>query len=344
MSPPFTLGVAIALLSAPLRASADPSAEGRTKEPGAAPSASETSGVSAAKENYEAGVKAYQNGRHEDAIRFFLEADRLAPSAPLSFNIARVYERSGNGSQALRYYRDYLRRAPAAANAGDVREIVKKYEAELAAQGRQQLSVLSTPSGATAIVNGKTVGTTPWTGDLEPGAYRIELTAPGFVPVTRDVTLPRERAEDVIVTLEASDTPAAPETTPTATPSSPATQAAAAADGEPASATEFGPWPWIALGAGGAALGGALVFEFMRDAAEDDARSETQQIAFSEKYDRMESRKTTARILLGTGGALLLTGGALVLLEEFRGEGSPKVGVSVAIEPRGARAGFSGAF
>jgi len=347
MSRLFATGVAVALLSAPLRASADPAPNAPASEPARAPSGAEASGVAAAKENYEAGVKAYQNGRHEDAIRFFTEADRLAPSAPLSFNIARVYERIGNGSQALRYYRDYLRRAPGAANAADVRELVKKYEAELASQGRQQLSVLSTPSGATAIVNGKSVGSTPWTGDLEPGTYHVEVAAPGFAPATRDITLTLRHAEDAIVTLEASAAPP-PQAggEPSASAPSPATTAAptAAAEREPTRGTDFSPWQWVALGAGGAALGGALAFELMRDASEDDARRETRQIAFSEKLDQMESQKTTARVLLGTGGALLLTGGVLVLLQEFRGDSSRNVGVSVAIEPRGAAAGLSGAF
>ena len=41
---------------------------------------------------------------------------------------------------------------------------------------------------------------------------------------------------------------------------------------------------------------------------------------------------------------MLLTGGVLVLLQEFQGESSGNVGVSVAVEPRGAAASVSGAF
>ena len=54
----FVMGVAVALLSAPLRASADPSADAPASERARASSGSEASGVAAAKENYEAGVKA----------------------------------------------------------------------------------------------------------------------------------------------------------------------------------------------------------------------------------------------------------------------------------------------
>jgi tetratricopeptide (TPR) repeat protein len=348
MSRLVVLGVALALLSASSRhASAEPSDEGRAKGSASPTPSREPSGVAAAKQNYEAGVKAYQNGRHEDAIRFFTEADRLAPSAPLSFNIARVYERMGAGGQAFRFYRDYLRRAPGAANAAEVRELVKKYQTELANRGRQQLCVLSTPSGATAIVNGNAVGATPWTGELEPGAYRVELRAPGFTLATRDVTLTLEQAEDVIVTLEATR----PEPTTTATPQAPAPGTVAPSSApsspepqEPDAKTDFGPWPWVAIGAGGAALGGALVFEVLRASSEDAARRETRQIAFSEKFDQMESRRTTARVLLATGGALLLTGGVLLLVDEFGGDADRTVGVGVSLEPRGAAASLSGVF
>lgn len=345
----FVLGVALALLSAPARgANAQPATETQATSGAEGKPATSESGVAAAKDNYEAGVKAYQNGRHEDAIRFFSEADRLAPSAPLSFNIARVYEKMGNGAQAFRYYRDYLRRAPGAANAADVREIVKKYQAELASRGRQQLCVLSTPSGARALVNGKVVGATPWTGELEPGTYRIELTAPGYAPAVREVTLTLDEARDELVTLEAaaSTAPAPALDSAASTPGTgaPLSTSSAAPQGAQETKSDFGPWPWIAVGAGGAALGGALVFELLRDASEDAARRERRQIAFSEKLDQMNGRKTTARVLLATGGALVLTGGVLILLEEFQGDGSRAIGVGVSLDPEGAAASLSGAF
>jgi tetratricopeptide (TPR) repeat protein len=342
MSRLFVLGVALALHSATSRrASAEPSDSGRARDP-----ANTSSGVAAAKENYEAGVKAYQNGRHEDAIRFFTEADRLAPSAPLSFNVARVYEKMGNGGQALRYYRDYLRRAPGAANAGQVRAIVKKYEGELASRGRQQLCVLSTPSGATVVVNGNAVGSTPWTGELEPGTYRVELGATGFAPATRDVSLTLEQAEDVIVALEATRRTPPPEEPARTAPDTggPPLAAPPHARHEADGKMDFGPWPWVAIGAGGAALGGALVFEVLRDASEDAARREPRQIAFSEKFDQMESRRTTARVLLATGGALLLTGGVLLIVDELGGDPDGSMGVGVSLEPRGAAASLSGVF
>ncbi len=344
------LAVCLALLGAPLRgagANEPPVKDGSTNgttanETAPSPSDAEASRVAEAKANYDAGAKAYQNGRYDDAIRFFTEADRLAPSAPLSFNIARVHARVGDNSQALRFYRDYLRRAPNAANAGEVREIVEKYEAELASAGKQQLSVLTTPNGASAIVNGSAVGKTPWTRDLAPGEYRVELSHPGYAPAVRVVKLTLDHAEDVIVELEALPAPAA--TSAVTTQAGPDAEARTAPAREARSASNFGAWPWVTLGVGGAALGGALAFEFSRDAAEDSARRESRQIAFSEKIEQMESRKTTARVLASIGGALVVTGGVLLALDLWQDGQGGAVGASVMLEPSQCAAGVTGAF
>src|SRR3954465_5476259 len=75
----------------------------------------------AAKSKYQQGAEAYSAGRFKDAVDLFLAADQLAPSAPLAFNIARAYEKLADDAGALRWYRDYLRRNPDAANATTVR-------------------------------------------------------------------------------------------------------------------------------------------------------------------------------------------------------------------------------
>src|SRR3954471_11692771 len=76
------------------------------------------------KARYEDGVQAYGAGRFKDAVDLFLAADKISPSAPLSFNIARAYEKLGDDSGALRWYRDYLRRNPDASNADTVRPLI----------------------------------------------------------------------------------------------------------------------------------------------------------------------------------------------------------------------------
>src|SRR5262249_42309299 len=93
---------------------------------------------SAAKVKFQEGAQAYEQGRYKDAVDAFLAADRLAASAPLSFNVARAYQKLGDGSSALRWYRDYLRRNPNAQNGDAVRQIVAALAADLAKKSMQQ--------------------------------------------------------------------------------------------------------------------------------------------------------------------------------------------------------------
>lgn len=297
--------------------------------PASAAAAAPSDGARAeAKSRYEAGVEAYRDGRYRDAVDLFIQADRLAPSPAFSFNVARAYAQAGDVPQALRWYRDYLRRSPNAANESDVKALVLGYERELATRGVQQITVLSTPAAATVVLNGTPVGVTPWTGELQPGSYRLELSLRGFAESTRDVVLPRDRAIDVSVELTpaaeaapgvpvAAAAPPSSETgTQRSTPAGP-TASAASPEARPAQKREskFGPWPWITLGAGGAVLGSAVILELMRDSSQDRARRERTQIGYRDALDQMEGRQTAARVLAGVGGALVVGGGVLVGLE-----------------------------
>src|SRR5690606_29128491 len=138
-----------------------------------------------AAQRYEQGVQAYQEGRHKDAIDLFLEADALSPSSALSFNIARAYEKIKDSSNALRWYRDYLRREPDAEDAEAVNELIEHYEQVLEQKGVQQVTVLSEPEGATVRLDGRPVGVTPWTGDLAPGQHEVALSLRGYVDTER---------------------------------------------------------------------------------------------------------------------------------------------------------------
>jgi hypothetical protein len=190
----------------------------------------------------------------------------------------------------------------------------------LAKRGVQQLTVMSSPTSATVVLNGKPVGVTPWTGELPPGNHRLELSLRGFADAARDVVLSLDRAEDVRVVLVQSNQSAPASGPGGSQPSAPLADirrgtAPADAPGFARPATKFGPWPWITLGAGGAALGGALVFELLRGGSEDRARRERTQIGYHAALEQMQGRKTASRVLLGIGGALIVGGGVLVGLE-----------------------------
>lgn len=270
------------------------------------------------KARYERGAEAYSAGRFKDAIDLFLQADALAPSAALSFNIARAYEKIGDDAASLQWFRDFRRRAPDAKNGPEVDERVQALEAALAKKGVQQLTVLSRPLGATVIVDEQPLGVTPFTGQLPPGTHKIVLTLRGYAESARQLELPAQHAQLLEVPLvPAARRPPQPAAGATLEPAAVAQPSPAGSPSAPqphASGPRFGIWPWVTLGAGAAALGGSLGFELARRSAETDAQHDDTQIGYKEKLDREQSRQTAARVLAGVGGALAVTGGTLLVI------------------------------
>ena len=251
-----------------------------------------------AKLKYQQGADAYSAGSYSNAVDLFLEADRLAPSAPLSFNVARAYGNLGDEAGALRWYRDYLRRDPEAENAFDVSVTVAALASALAIKGVQQLTVMSTPAGATVSIDGRPLGVAPWTGELTPGKHHVSLTMRGYTDAERNLVLSANNPLDVSAKLERA----------------PSVETKSAPD-HAAHGPQLGVLPWVSLGVGAAALGGALTLELMRRSAESDARGQTTQLGYKGSLETEQSRQATARVLLGVGSAFVAAGGILLLLD-----------------------------
>jgi len=270
------------------------------------------------KARYERGATAYSAGHYKDAIDLFLQADALAPSAALSFNIARAYEKIGDDASSLQWFRDFRRRAPDAKNGLEVDERIHGLEGVLAKKGVQQLTVLSTPLGATVIVDEQPVGVTPYTGQLPPGAHRVVLSLKGYADSAQKVELAADHAQELSVPLvPARERPAAPvgSATSSATTTGVATEPPTDVHADRRGGARFGVWPWIGLGAGVAALGGSLGFELARRSAENAAKNDPTQVGYKDKLDSERSRQTTARVLGAVGGVLVVTSGALLIVD-----------------------------
>jgi len=96
----------------------------------------------------------------------------------------------------------------------------------------------------------------------------------------------------------------------------------------------FGLAPWVVVGAGAAGMLGALGFELGRRSAES-AAEKASQLEYQAHFDAMESRQTTARVLLAVGGGLLVTGGVLFFLDRPQ-----KTATHVALGCTGAGCGL----
>ncbi|HEX7671787.1 MAG TPA: PEGA domain-containing protein [Polyangiaceae bacterium] len=298
-----------------------------------------------ARMRYRQGVDAYRGGRYRESIDYFLEADALAPSAALSYNIARAYEKIDDPGAALRWYRDYLRRAPDAKDRAETEVLAHGFEQRLAEKGVQQVTVLSAPRGATVLIDDTAVGITPFTTEIPPGTHRVELRLDGYEPASSTLELPPDHAVDLAVTLSARAAPATESKAPTAAAAPAAPNSAQSPDRAQKSPGGF-PTKivgWTLVGAGGAALGASLVFELLRHGAESDAKKETTQIGYADRLDTMESRQTAARIFAVTG-AVLAIGGGVVLVVGGRKREDTAPAVSAACVPSMCWSTVRGAF
>jgi tetratricopeptide (TPR) repeat protein len=311
----------------------------------AQPAAPEGSAGAEAEGRYRQGIAEFEAGHWREAVELFKQADALAPSQWLSFNIAKIFERMRDSRSALAWYRDYVRRCRDEAPLPDVLGRIAELEAELAAQGVQQLSVLSTPPGATVLLDGASRGVTPYTGELAPGAHVLELRLRDHHDTWRELSLPAEHAIDVDVTLVPTegDTPA--DGTRSATRLVPEPALERAAPGSPPALPErFAPepvptaswWTWGLFGGSAALLLGSGAVELSRRGLEGEARDTTTQVDYARRYAEVESRRDTARVLAGLG-ALLGVAGGVSLYFDLRepGPDGATVGLGCALESCG---------
>jgi tetratricopeptide (TPR) repeat protein len=95
---------------------------------GAAQAAPDESQVSAAKQHYAAATKFYDLAEYEGALREFKEAYRAVEDPAFLFNIAQCHRKLGHNQDAITFYRNYLRRAPQAANRAEVDRRIAELE------------------------------------------------------------------------------------------------------------------------------------------------------------------------------------------------------------------------
>jgi len=281
-----------------------------------------------ARKTYQAGAQAYSEGRFKDAIDLFLEAARVAPNPAFAYNIGLAYEQLGDPDNALRWYRDYLRELPNAQDRGEIEPRIVAAEQRLRERGVQQVTIISTPDGATVTLDGKPVGVTPWTGELTPGRHRVALSLRDFADTDQTFELPSDHAVDIPITL----TQATPQPVHTAAPApASATPSDTASERGPIrSEHHVSPLTWAAFGVGAAGLGSALGFELARSSAVDSARNAPNNVDGKDDYDRAKSFETLGKVAFGVGAAFAVAGGVLLYLDLTSGgsDEGPKTAVA----------------
>lgn len=174
---PRALGLALVLLAVPAAAE-DPLARARALD--------------------REGVRAFQDGRYRDALRYFEDALALGGPASELWNAARCHQRLDEPELADEALARYAARGDV--SAGDRRE-AERLRKELRARP-SPLTVTSAPARAFVAVDGRPAGAAPVTVEVAPGPHKVLVRAEGFAQREETVTAQWGRAIVIDAALE----------------------------------------------------------------------------------------------------------------------------------------------
>lgn len=266
-----------------------------------------------ARTRYQRGEEAYRQGRYRDAIAEFQAAYRLRPSPALHYNIGQARERLGEPAEALASYAEYLRLEPQAPNRKGVERSMETLRSRVAPRGKQVLLVLTDPWEAEVALDGQPRGKTPFAAAMAPGAHRVAVSLPGHQPVTRDVTVARDRGLELHLAL--TPLPKEPPPALAATPPPPPPEATRPVPAPQPPEQRSWVGPIVAAGVAVVAASAAVTLGVSARNAQDDllgglhSQSEADALA-----SKARGSATAANVLYGVAGAAAITGGLLVFV------------------------------
>jgi hypothetical protein len=147
------------------------------------------------------GQRLYKQGFAADALGKFEESWGLRALPVTAYNIAVCHEDLKREGQAIRWYREYLRRAPDASDKKDVLATMTALEKRLQKQGKQALVVITEPEAVDVEIGGQAYGLSPVVVTLPKGTHRVVARAKGLVTVERNVVLPDNTSVEVSLLL-----------------------------------------------------------------------------------------------------------------------------------------------
>jgi tetratricopeptide (TPR) repeat protein len=165
------------------------------------PPAAEDADVKKARELFQWAQKLYKQARYAEAIAKFEEAYTVRPHPVIIFNIGKCHEQLGDTPKALRAYRDYLRLSPDASDRETVTDAIANLERRLKERGVQQLMVFAEPPNARIEVDGKYLGTSPATVELQAGNHQLTVSAEGYEKVDRSFVMSTTRSMEMTINL-----------------------------------------------------------------------------------------------------------------------------------------------
>jgi hypothetical protein len=188
--------------------------------PAAAQTASE---LQRAKESFQAGAAAYAAGEYLAAIQALDAAYALTPVPAIAFSMAQAERRQyfagrerRHLDRAITLYRRYLEQVPTGGRRADALDALSQLEPLAALQAGPgagaeaaaaeparptRLMITAEAPGARLAIDGGAPSPSPVIREVAPGKHRIEVTAAGHFPETREVTAVAGELIPVTVTL-----------------------------------------------------------------------------------------------------------------------------------------------
>ncbi len=277
-----------------------------------------------AKQVYQQGVDAFEEGRFDEAARAFRRANELRPSWKLLYNMGQSEAAARRYGLALDAFEQYL------VGGGD--EIQGDRREEVLAE-IQRLRVLvgvvevQAPDGTELLVDGYSYGKTPFAGPVRVAAGEHEAV----LRLGDEVLLEKKLgiAGGMTTTLTAgagSEATAAPPGNKTKQPAGEPVPEA----GEPEAGGGGRVWTWVALGVGAAALVGGGVTGGVAMGREKDLLADCPDnhcpASLKGEADTIQTMNLTADILYGVGAAAVIAGIVLFFVEPT-GEAEAEVAV-----------------
>ena len=276
--------------------------------PGVAQAQSDSEKRQQAKEHYEMANRFYDVGKYGDAINEYEKAYLLVEDPALLFNIGQAYRLGDHLEDAIRSYKNYLRRRPDASNRADVEKKIADLERTL--DERRRAGALQPQPAPSSGASGISATVPPPLGNLPGYSSPASPVSPASPPVGEPSTAPALAPVAVPAPIQPGVDVSAP---------------------PPLTSEPFRPKKWIAYSL--LAVGGACIVTSIIAAAVGASKAQKLKTASQnrEPFDpAVEANGKTANAVAAVSGLIGIAAGGTggYLLWQWRGTSSPSVSIA----------------
>ncbi len=146
---------------------------------------------------------AASQGKYAEAAEAMRRAISINPVPEYLYDIALFYERAQDWRKALKYFQQFIDRAPGDGRVPEAINRIRGLQGRLQNQ-YEEVMITSQPSGAYLYINERangSVGQTPHRMKLLPGTYKIIAELDGYVPTSQTLKLQEGASSQVALSL-----------------------------------------------------------------------------------------------------------------------------------------------